>query len=161
MTHAEETVNNHQPKVVGYDCTKPTSLRVYQARGSCSLPEELNKHQTVATIYQHVPETRPTGWSCMLVVTSHVRYCSVASYTQTIPVGQMEETRKVSTSKCVDWVNKRQVVLEDGCKHRVKVPGERHLFTQVAGLEVISDRVMTYQGENRHISGQYLRNIIV
>ena len=148
MTYAVETVHNHRPKVVGYDCTRPTSLRVYQARGSCSLPEELNNRQAVATIYQHVPETRPTGWSCMLVITSHVRYCGVASYTQTIPVGQTEETRKVSTSECVDWVNKRQVVLEDGHKHRIEVPGESHLFIQVAGLEVISDGVMTCQGEN-------------
>ena len=148
MTHAVETVHNHWPKVVSYDCTKPTSLKIYQAKGSCSLLEEQNNHQTVATIYQHIPETRPTGWSCTLVVTSHVRYCGLASYTQTIAVGQTEETRKVSTSECVDWVNKRQVVLEDGRKHRIEVPGESHLFIQVAGSEVISDGVMTCQGEN-------------
>ena len=161
MTYAVETVHNHRPKVVGYDCTRPTSSRVYQAHGSCSLPEELNNRKAVATIYQHVPETRPTGWSCTLVVTSHVRYCGVASYTQTIPVGQTEETRRVSTSECVDWVNKKQVVLEDGRKHRVEVPRESYLFIQVAGSEVISDGVMTCQGENRHINGQFLRNVIV
>ena len=45
MTHAVETVHNHWPKVVGYDCTKPTSSRVYQARGSCSFPEECSAAQ--------------------------------------------------------------------------------------------------------------------
>ena len=67
----------------------------------------------------------------------------------------------MSTSECVDWVNKKQVVLKDGCKHRVKVPGESYLFIQVAGSEVISDGVMTCQGENWHISGQFLCNVIV
>ena len=54
----------------------------------------------------------------------------------------------MSTSKCVDWVNKRQVVLEDGRKHQIKVPGKSHLFIQVAGLDVNADGVMTCQGEN-------------
>ena len=67
----------------------------------------------------------------------------------------------MSTSECVDWVNKKQVVFEDGRKHQDKVPGESHLFIQVAGSEVISNGVMTYQGENQHISGQFLRIIIV
>ena len=79
MAHAVETVHHQRPKVVGYDCMRPTSSRVFQARGSCSLPEELSNQQAVATIYQHVPETRPTGWSCTLVATSHIRYCGVAS----------------------------------------------------------------------------------
>ena len=93
----------------------------------------------------------------MLVVTSHICYCGVASYTQTIPVGQTEETRRVSTSKCIDWVNKRQVVLEDGRKHRIEVPGKSHLFIQVTGLEVIADGVMMCQGENRHIASSISR----
>ena len=63
-------------------------------------------------------------------------------------LGRQKKTWRVNISKCVDWVNKRQVVLEDGCKHRIKVPGKSHLFIQVAGSEVIADGVMTCQGEN-------------
>ena len=39
MTHAAETVHDHWPKVVSYQCMKPTSLRIYQAGGSYNLSE--------------------------------------------------------------------------------------------------------------------------
>ena len=39
MTHAAETVHDRWPKVVSYQCMKPTSSRIYQAGGSYSLSE--------------------------------------------------------------------------------------------------------------------------
>ena len=79
------------PKIIGYDCTRPKSSRIYQARGSCTVLDLGAGQMKDARIYQYVPEMRPSGWSCQVVVTSHVRYCGFASYTQTLPVGVTEE----------------------------------------------------------------------
>ena len=114
-----------------------------------------------AQIYQHVLETRPRGWSCQLVATSHVRYCGISSYTQTIPVGVTEESRRVSLADCTSMIEKKMVTLEDGKTHRIEVPGETRLVVQVAGSEVIANGVMTCQGENRHINGFWLKDVIV
>ena len=60
------------PKIIGYDCTRPRSLRVYQAGGSCTVLDLGAGQMKDARIYQHVPKMRPSGWSCQVVVTSHV-----------------------------------------------------------------------------------------
>ena len=99
-----------------------------------------------AQIYQHVPETRPRGWSCQLIATSHVRYCGISSYTQTIPVGVTEESRRVSLADCTSMIEKKMVTLEDGKTHRIEVPGETRLVVQVAGSEVTANGVMTCHG---------------
>ena len=149
------------PKIVGYDCTQPTGSRVYQAGGSCAVNDIGAGRTRGAQIYQHVPETRPRGWSCQLIATSHVRYCGISSYTQTIPVGVTEESRRVSLADCISMVEKKVVTLEDGKTHRIEVPGETRLVVQVAGSEVISNGVMTCQGENRHVNGFWLKDVII
>ena len=77
-----------------------------------------------AQIYQHVPETRLHGWSCQVVATSHMPFCGFDSYTQTLPVGVMEESRRVSLADCTSMIEKNVMTLEDGKSHWIEVPGE-------------------------------------
>ena len=67
----------------------------------------------------------------------------------------------MSLANCTSMIEKKTVTLKDDKTHRIEVPGETRLVVQVAGSEVIANGVMTCQGENRHINGFWLKNIIV
>ena len=67
----------------------------------------------MAIIDQHLPGKRLPGCSHTPVGTGHVYGHAMASHTQTNLARQTKETRRVNVSKCIDWVNKGQVMVRE------------------------------------------------
>ena len=84
-----------------------------------------------ARVYQHKPKTRPSGLPCQVVLASHPRYCGIASYTQTILVRVTEESPRNLLTDCADMVEKKEILLEDGCIQR---RGLNMQFPSLAGF---------------------------
>ena len=152
---------DNMPTVGAYDCAVPRSTRVFQSERKCTLATEEMMEMEPATIYQEIAETRMKGFMCRSTITTHVRYCGVFSYTQTLPLDITAEPVKVTAEECREWTRERAKQTQDGEKHIISVPGITEIFVQTAGAETIEGGTMRYQGENVHLKGQFLKDVVM
>ena len=84
---------------LGYDCSYPSDIMVYDAEALCQSDRELPGEKTSIKIVQLVENKELKGFKCRITTHCKSYYCGLFSYSKSSCTEQ-KETIMVSTSTC-------------------------------------------------------------
>ena len=95
--------------VIGYDCSRPTALDVYDRNSFCDLGRPAPKHgHPTATfeIAQVIWISEVEGWLCTTISTLTTHICGLWGYKKVVPSMSRQTLKKLTPAQC-DMIVKR------------------------------------------------------
>ena len=148
--------------VVGYDCSDPSNIRVYDAGARCQQDQEIQGEPEVVKILQIVNTEKLNGFKCRVKSHKKYYYCGMFSYSKPIMSAEREETLVISTQDCRTMANTKVFVTPQARKSEsIVVPGQSFIMEFELGFQTASNSAITCQGMDVLLDGSIQSGIVM
>lgn len=94
-------------KAVGYDCSAPTNIRVYNTETHCQTSPEVVGESQKVKIPQHVNSEQISGFKCKVTAHQKLYYCGMFSYSKPILSAEREQSIVISVATCNEMASRK------------------------------------------------------
>ena len=148
-------------RAVGYDCSTPTDIRMYDADAHCRNSPQIASEPATVKILQHVNTEQLSGYKCEVRAHRKLYYCGMFSYSKPILSAEREVSVVISAPSCSEMANSKVFITPQGRKSEaIVVPGRTYIMEFKVGFQTASNSEIKCQRQDILLDGSIQKGIV-